>query len=112
MDFLPSFLAGGVGFTVFIITHKMAKIKFFAEILSSTLIGLLAYFLVNVGLGSSLDKIIIGSVMPLVPGVLITNAVRDLMAGDLVSGLARGAEGLFTSLGLGVGIAVVIALFG
>jgi uncharacterized membrane protein YjjP (DUF1212 family) len=32
----------------------------------------------------SLDDIIIGAIMPLVPGVAITNSIRDMLAGTLV----------------------------
>jgi uncharacterized membrane protein YjjP (DUF1212 family) len=49
--------------------------------------------------------------MPLVPGLLITNAVRDLMAGHLVSGLSKGAEAFLTAFAIGTGIAVVFSLF-
>lgn len=110
MDYLPAFLAGGLGFLIFIRAEQMVRVKFFAEILASFIIGALAYFIYYLGWNSHIDKVIIGSVMPLVPGVLITNAVRDLMAGDLVSGLARGAEAFFTALAVGTGVAVVIAL--
>lgn len=72
---------------------------------------MLAALLVSLGLGRELDKIIIGSVMPLVPGLLITNAVRDLMAGHLVSGLSRGAEAFLTAFAIGTGIAVMFTLF-
>lgn len=59
-----------------------------------------------------MDKIIIGSVMPLVPGLLITNAIRDLIAGHLVSGLAKGVEAILTAMAIGSGVAVVIGLVG
>ncbi len=51
------------------------------------------------------DKVIIGAIMVMVPGVAITNAVRDSISGDLVSGLSRGAEALLiaTSIAFGVG---------
>ena len=110
-DFFPALFAGGVGFLFFIYLHQIAKIKFFAEMASAFLIGFLISVLNFAGLGLHVDKMIIGSIMPLVPGVLITNAVRDLMAGDLVSGLARGAEALFTALAIGTGIAVILVLF-
>lgn len=55
-----------------------------------------------------MDKIVIGSVMPLVPGLLITNAIRDLMAGHLVSGLSKGTEALLTAFAIGSGIAIVL----
>lgn len=47
--------------------------------------------------------------MPLVPGLHITNAVRDLMAGHLVAGLSKGAEAILTSFAIGAGVAVVLA---
>ncbi|NRK74155.1 threonine/serine exporter family protein, partial [Salmonella enterica subsp. enterica serovar Typhi] len=52
-----------------------------------------------------------GSVMPLVPGLLITNAVRDLMAGHLVSGISKGAEAILTATAIGSGIAVAFLVF-
>lgn len=110
-DFVPAFVAGGVGFSCLLYFHYLVKIKFFAEFLSSFIIGLLSFLFVKAGIGSELDKIIIGSVMPLVPGLLITNAVRDLMAGHLVSGLSKGAEAFLTAFAIGTGIAVVISFF-
>jgi uncharacterized membrane protein YjjP (DUF1212 family) len=67
--------------------------------------------LVAIGLGNDLDKIIIGSVMPLVPGMLITNAVRDLMAGHLVAGLSKGAEAFLTAFAIGTGIALIFSIY-
>ncbi|MFV9511716.1 threonine/serine exporter family protein [Tepidibacillus sp. LV47] len=110
-DFFPALIVGGIGFIIFIFLHYIAKVKFFAEMATAFLIGLLLSVLYKFGFGAHLDKMIIGSIMPLVPGVLITNAVRDLIAGDLVSGLARGAEAFFTALAIGTGVAVILVLF-
>jgi uncharacterized membrane protein YjjP (DUF1212 family) len=106
-DFVPALLCGGLGFFSLIYFHRFVQIKFFAEFLASFLIGLLAFLLVTFGIGHDLDKIIIGSVMPLVPGLLITNAVRDLMAGHLLSGISKGAEAFLAAFAIGAGIAVV-----
>lgn len=65
----------------------------------------------KLGIGTDLDKIIIGSVMPLVPGLHITNAVRDLMAGHLVAGLSKGAEAFLTAFAIGSGIAIVLSIY-
>ncbi|MGF7048239.1 uncharacterized membrane protein YjjP (DUF1212 family) [Paenibacillus sp. DS2015] len=110
-DFVPAILCGGLGYSAIIYFHRLVKVKFFAELVGSFLIGVLSLLLINIGFGQSLDKIIIGSVMPLVPGLLITNAVRDLMAGHLVSGLSRGAEAFLTAFAIGTGIAVVLTIF-
>lgn len=107
-DFPAAFVAGGVGLLTFIYAQKLVSIKFFAEFIASFIIGLVAMFFVYFGFGLDIDKIIIGSVMPLVPGLLLTNAVRDIMAGHLVSGISKGAEALFTAFAIGSGIAVAL----
>ncbi|WP_423409425.1 threonine/serine exporter family protein [Heyndrickxia sp. MSNUG] len=109
LDFLPSMAAGGIGYFLVVYFHRIVPVKFFAEFLSSFFIGMVSFFFIKFGLGQELDKIIIGSVMPLVPGLLITNAVRDLMAGHLVSGLSKGAEALLTAFAIGSGIAAILS---
>lgn len=110
-DFIPACVAGGLGFACLIYFHQLLELKFFAEFLSSLLIGITAFLFVSTGIGHELDKIIIGSVMPLVPGLLITNAVRDLIAGHLVSGISKGAEAFLTAFAIGAGIAVVFSFY-
>ncbi|XXM74372.1 threonine/serine exporter family protein [Lysinibacillus sphaericus] len=109
-DFIPAFITGGAGYMSVVYLHRLVPIKFFAEFLASFIIGILSFIFVHFGAGQELDKIIIGSVMPLVPGLLITNAVRDLMAGHLVSGLSKGAEAFLTAFAIGTGIAVVFTI--
>ena len=108
-DFIPAMIAGGAGFYSFVQFHRFVPIKFFSEFLASFIIGLLSFLFVWMGVGQQLDKIIIGSVMTLVPGLLVTNAIRDLMAGHLVSGLSKGAEAFLTAFAIGTGIAVVLS---
>ncbi|SPY20426.1 inner membrane protein YjjP [Paenibacillus polymyxa] len=108
-DFPGAVLCGGIGFAALQYFHRLVKVKFFSEFSASFLIGLLAALLVIVGGGQMMDKIIIGSVMPLVPGLLITNALRDLMSGHLVSGLSKGADACLTSFAIGAGVAVIIS---
>ena len=108
-DFIPAMISGGAGYFGFLYFHRYIPVKFFSEFLASFIIGLLSLIFVKIGIGQQLDKIIIGSVMTLVPGILVTNAVRDLMAGHLVSGLSKGAEALLTAFAIGSGIAVVLS---
>jgi len=109
-DFLPAVAAGGIGFLCSVYFHRLVPIKFFAEFLAAFVVGLIAFAAVRFGVGAEVDKIIIGSVMPLVPGLLITNAVRDLMAGHLVSGISKGAEAFLTAFAIGSGIAALFVL--
>ena len=58
-----------------------------------------------------LDNIIIGGIMLLVPGLSITNAIRDTMSGDLVSGTARAAEAMVISAAIATGSGTMLKLW-
>ncbi|CAM3931501.1 threonine/serine exporter family protein [Cohnella lubricantis] len=109
VDFVPAMAAGGAGYLATILIPRYVPIKLFTEFTASIMVGLLSWLMVHTGVGRDLDKLIIGSLMPLVPGLLITNAVRDLMAGHLVSGLSKGAEAFLTAFAIGAGIAIVLS---
>lgn len=87
-----TFLIGGCGYSLYYFSLKFLKIKFLSEFLASLFIGAAAILSVKLGLGQSQDLIIIGCVMPLVPGVQITNALRDLLAGHYLSGVFVGLK--------------------
>ncbi len=108
-DFLFACLAGGVGFLVLLLINDLTKVKFFAEFTASLVVGTIAVFSVKYGHGTEIDKIVISSVMPLVPGILITNAVRDLIAGHFMSGVAKGVEAFVTAFAIGAAIAVTLS---
>lgn len=108
-DFLPACVAGGIGYAVVLWIASMIDVRLIADFFGSFVIGVLAVLFMKFGIGGSMDMIIIGAVMPLVPGLLITNAVRDLMAGHLLSGIGKGAEALLTAFAIGSGIAMVLS---
>jgi len=110
-DFIPSAVVGAIGYVVFYFIRERLAVSFLSEFMAAFTIGLLSWALVHWHLGQSLDMIIIGAVMPLVPGVAITNAVRDMLAGHLLSGLARGMEALFSVSAIGIGIALIFRFF-
>lgn len=109
-DFGTAFLCGGIGFSLVWWLHRLTRVKFFAEFSASLALAFVALGLVHLGIGQGTDKIIIAAVMPLVPGLLITNAVRDLMAGHLMAGMAKGMEALLTAMAIGAGVAVALSV--
>lgn len=58
------------------------------------------------------DVVIVGSIMPIVPGVAITNAIRDTLQGDYLSGSARILEALLTAIAIAVGAGLGMLLTG
>ncbi|MED5077927.1 threonine/serine exporter family protein [Geobacillus stearothermophilus] len=108
--FLPSLLSGGMAFWCFEMMHRFVKIRFFAEFFSAFVAGGIVLLMESAGFVRDVGNMMIGSVMPLVPGLAITNAVRDLMAGHLIAGLSRGAEAFLTAFAIGTGIAFILSI--
>ncbi|MBM3465818.1 MAG: hypothetical protein FJX76_27325 [Armatimonadetes bacterium] len=82
----------------------------FLAIYFGALVGALwAVLAVNLGVGSEVAALVVGVIIPLVPGMAMTNAVRDLIAGDLVAGVARGAEALLVAVAIASGVWSVLA---
>lgn len=110
-DFLPTFCLSALGYYIFYLINTRFRVKFASEFIAALVIGFLAIFCERSGIAKSYGMIIIGSVMPLVPGVPLTNAVRDLLAGHILSGIARATEGLLSAVAIGMGIAFVLRFF-
>lgn len=58
---------------------------------------------------TSYDKIIIGAIMPLVPGVAMTNAIRDSLSGELVAGMTKLVETLIIATGIAIGVGIALS---
>ncbi|RNA66028.1 threonine/serine exporter family protein [Alteribacter keqinensis] len=110
-DLLPAFIAAILTSVTVVEFERYLKVRFAAEFMAAFIGGTAAIALVFFGVGDNINQIVIGSLMPLVPGVPLTNAVRDLMSGDLVAGVSRGSEALLTSLSIASGVAFAISLF-
>ncbi|MGX7197626.1 threonine/serine exporter family protein [Enterococcus olivae] len=111
-DLAATFLIGSLGFSVKYCMKILIDLRFFDILLASFIIGTCAILAVNWHLAANMDNIIIGAVMPLVPGVAITTSFRDILAGHMISGLARGTEALIIAASIGVGIATSLSFFG
>ena len=58
----------------------------------------------------SVNAVIVGGIMPLLSGLLMTNAVRDTMYGDLISGVTRAVEALLLAASVALGVYVGLEL--
>lgn len=82
-----------------------------AYVASGVLIGFLSVFFSNYIVSSSVDKVISGAVMPTVPGVALTNGIRDLLSGDLASGIARLMDALIIATFIAFGVSSGMGLY-
>ncbi len=85
---------------------------FFKTLATGAVSGLLALILVWMGLGTNDDLITIGALMILVPGVALTNAVRDVMVGDMVSGISKLGEAVLIAVAIALGTGLALTLGG
>ena len=84
--------------------------KFNTSLLGGALTALLALLWSFVLKNLAVDTVIIGAIMPLLPGLAITTAIRDTINGDLTSGVARCVEALMIAGAIAGGAGAVMAL--
>ncbi|MPQ42978.1 threonine/serine exporter family protein [Clostridium tarantellae] len=110
-DCIVSFFVG-IAIKIFTLKADALNINsFFINSIGGAIASFLALIFYHFNIGTNIDTIIIGSIMLLVPGLAITNAIRDTIAGDLVSGLTRAAEAFLTAVAIAVGTGIVLSLW-
>ncbi|MGL4736428.1 MAG: threonine/serine ThrE exporter family protein [Cellulosilyticaceae bacterium] len=111
------FICLGIGVCVALLQQKLKQkeiVNYFILFLSALFIGLVvvlsSHLLPNY---VNTEAMVIGGIMPLVPGVAFTNAVRDTIGDELLSGISRGIEALFIAISIaaGIGVSMSVGLF-
>lgn len=110
-DVLTALLAGSFGYIVVEILQQKLHAQFIPEFMGALVIGLVTIIGHNLIPGGSISTIIIAAVMPIVPGVLITNAIQDLFGGHMLMFTTKSLESLVTAFGIGAGVSTVLIIF-
>ena len=100
--------SGVCGLIVGIVTYWMGRLganQFFQTMAAAFPMALLAYAIGALGLADNPDCVTIGALMLLVPGLLITNAMRDIIYGDTNSGINRLVQVLLIAAAIALGTA-------
>ena len=102
--------SGVCGIAMYLCLYFMGRLGtnlFFKTLAAGAVSALLALGFTWSGAGQNSDLIIIGALMLLVPGMIFTSAMRDIMAGDTMSGISKTAEALLigAAIALGTGAA-------
>lgn len=111
--------AGICGLIIALIDHLAQRFHInpiFKVILSACLMAILAHGLAFLDIAQNTDAVIIGALMLLVPGLLFTNAMRDIIYGDTNSGINRVVQvfliAISIALGTGAAFHISSAFFG
>lgn len=86
--------------------------KIFAKFFCSFTSTLLAFTCLKLGIVSTVDHIIIGNIMLIIPGVGLTVAIRDLFVGDNLSGALRSIEVVLFALAIAGGYFLSAGIMG
>ena len=103
-----SLWAGLMGLIIGFVTRQMDRWEtnpFFSTITAAFAMAVPAYLAAGFHLIDYVDAVIIGSLMILVPGLLITNSMRDIIYGDTNSGINRIVQVLLSALAIAMGTA-------
>ena len=106
-------IAGFLGMVITYVDILMSRLHanpVFNTMGSAFCCALVGYFIGNEIFPNSPDASIIGSLMILVPGMLFTNAMRDIMYGDTNSGIIRSALVVLQSTAIALGTAAALYL--
>ena len=110
---VDSLCAGICGMVVGLISGMLEKLKanpFFRTIAASFVMALVSFALGAAGIARNPDSVTIGALMLLVPGLLFTNAMRDIIYGDINSGINRVVQVMLTAVAIALGTAVAWSL--
>ena len=105
-SFLDALCSGVCGMLICLVSRFLDSWKanqFFRTIATSFLMALLAYAMGATGISSNPDAVTIGALMILVPGLLFTNAMRDIIYGDTNSGVNRIVQVFLIAVALALG---------
>ena len=81
------------------------------NILISALVTAMGVLFFHVLFGDNMDMIVIGSIVPLLPGVPLTNSIRDFLNGDYLSGTIRMIDAVLVACCIALGVGIVLSAF-
>lgn len=112
-DMLAAFLSGFLLYVILTLLQKREKetSKIVVNLIGGFSVSLFSVLFYNMGLGYAPGTILVGSIMPLVPGVSLVNAIRDFAEGNYIGGGVRFLDALMVALGVSLGVGMMYILY-
>lgn len=111
LDAFAAFFIGMALEVFLILSDRRFESKFITNILGSALVMFFSLMLLCFGVPISQDKVVIGDIMPLVPGIALTTSIRDFFNGDYLSGAIHMIDAILTAFCIAVGVGAVITVY-
>lgn len=111
ITFICTTLTAIIGTIAFDKMMLLSSIPAFSSLVSSTIIALIGIIFVQIGFLSTPKMLIVGSIMPLLPGVSFIKGIRDLISGDLISGVSRAFDATMTAISIACGVGLILDIY-
>ncbi len=112
MDCAASFVVGALLFAYMTAVSGRFLSKIVGGLSNALIVTILCTVFYRIGFGDSLSNMIIGSIMPLIPGIPFVNGVRDLANSDYLAGLTRLTDAMLGFVCIALGVAFGFMLDG
>lgn len=110
LDLGYAFFIGIFGYLASVLASQHIQTPYVAAGCGGFVVGFLAAFLQLSGLGSSAGNMIVSALMPLVPGVAITNSFREIIDRNTISGVVRAVDAVIIAGSIGAGVVIGTSL--
>lgn len=110
-DCAAAFISGLLlyAYILYISAPKLSKLV--GNITGGMLVTLICMILYHLHIGHHISSMIIGSVIPMIPGVAFTNAIRDIADGDYIAGSVRMLDAMLVFLGIALGVGLMFTMY-
>ena len=114
-SFMDGAASAAGGLLLYFAVHLLQRLRIspvFVDIIGAAVAAGCALLLTRFYAGAQVDKIVIGNIMMLIPGLELTNGMRDLFSGDMLAGLLHIGEAVFFASMIALGAAYILSLGG
>lgn len=108
VNFIFTFIITICAVIVFDKIMRLSAIPAFSTLVASFVIAIAGVLLTEIGILQTPKMLIVGSIMPLLPGVSFIKGIRDLISGDLLSGVARAFDAGLTAVAIAAGVGFIL----
>ena len=110
---VAAFLIGFLSYVWVLFAGKHNLSKIIVNIVGGVIMTVLALAFMHIPFLPilKLDGMMVGAIMPMIPGVAFVNAIRDIADTDFLSGLVRMIDALLVFVYIAIGVGVTLSIY-
>lgn len=110
---VAAFLIGFLSYVWVLFAGKHNLSKIIVNIVGGVIMTVLALVFMHIPFLPilKLDGMMVGAIMPMIPGVAFVNAIRDIADTDFLSGLVRMIDALLVFVYIAIGVGVTLSIY-